>query len=258
MHKYLETRILLILPLPWQAMNDKQETLAVIMPVYNEEAAVGTVLREWHSVLSSLGIQFIIKCYNDGSTDRTWDVLNKTSKELDHIKVYNKTNSGHGPTILTGYTTSYNSSWIFQVDSDNEIPASEFHKLWQQRESYDLIIGKRKKSNVPLSRNLISFISQKWMASIYHSRVRDVNSPFRLMRVSKLSTYIDTIPANTFAPNLLITGLAAQMMLRCVEVPVQYRVRKTGQVSIRGFKLIKVSIKSFWETLKFRVISIPY
>ena len=45
--------------------------LAVIIPVYNEEEVISAVLREWHSTLDKLKINFEIHAYNDGSNDNS-------------------------------------------------------------------------------------------------------------------------------------------------------------------------------------------
>ena len=47
-------------------MNDK---LAIVMPVYNEEAVIGSVLDKWANALDSLGIDYQLHPYNDGSRD---------------------------------------------------------------------------------------------------------------------------------------------------------------------------------------------
>lgn len=229
-----------------------KETLTVVIPVYNEEEVIETVLNDWHSTLTSMGIEFQIKCYNDGSKDDTWGVLRELEDSLAHLNVYDKQNSGHGPTILKGYRDSFDSTWIFQVDSDDEIPASEFFKVWEERALYDLILGRRIKSKTPLPRKIISFISRIVVGLLYGSNVSDVNTPFRLMRVGALSEYIGKIPPTTFAPNLLVTGLAALKELNYLEVPVHYRVRQTGTISIQKLKLLKVSCRALLETVRFR------
>lgn len=233
-------------------MADVKETLSVVIPVYNEEEVIETVLNDWHSTLTSMGIEFQIKCYNDGSKDDTWGVLRELEDSLAHLNVYDKQNSGHGPTILKGYRDSFDSTWIFQVDSDDEIPASEFFKVWEERALYDLILGRRIKSKTPLPRKIISFISRIVVGLLYGSNVSDVNTPFRLMRVGALSEYIGKIPPTTFAPNLLVTGLAALKGLKYLEVPVHYRVRQTGTISIQKLKLLKVSCRALLETVRFR------
>ena len=58
------------------------------------------------------------------------------------LKIVDKENTGHGPTILKGYLEA-NSKWVFQMDSDNEIKVNDFDKLWSIRENYDFIVGKK-------------------------------------------------------------------------------------------------------------------
>ncbi len=49
--------------------------LVVIIPVYNEEACIETVIKSWYDMLSDLNMNFLIIVLNDGSQDRTAEVL---------------------------------------------------------------------------------------------------------------------------------------------------------------------------------------
>ena len=76
--------------------------LAVVMPVFNEEACISGVVESWHDELSRNQIDFRMIILNDGSRDGTRHLLDR----LEHrpgIEVIHKQNSGHGPTILMGY-----------------------------------------------------------------------------------------------------------------------------------------------------------
>lgn len=79
-----------------------------------------------------LGIDHVIRPYNDGSRDSSFDVMLKAAARHPHIEVRNKPNGGHGNTILTGYrdAASDGFSWIFQIDSDDEMGPESFHELW--------------------------------------------------------------------------------------------------------------------------------
>ena len=119
----------------------KSEKLCVVMPVYNEEAAIGGVLAKWTKALSALGIDFTIRPYNDGSKDRSLTEMNavaerlnlSTSKplKLQRVQVIDKPNSGHGPTILRGYreAAADGFDWVFQIDSDDEMGPEKFAEL---------------------------------------------------------------------------------------------------------------------------------
>ena len=229
------------------------EELAVVMPVYNEKDAVAAVLESWSRTLLELEINYRIHVYNDGSKDTTLEVLHDMSKKDGSITVHDKLNSGHGPTILLGYRENMASDWIFQVDSDNEMPPNSFAQLWGKRASYDFLLGKRAGRDSALPRKIISFISRLIVRCFYGRGIWDVNSPYRLMRVSRFKDKYERIPADTFAPNVIISGMACLDKLRICELPVAHQSRQTGEVSIKKWKLFKAALRSMLQTVLFRV-----
>ena len=111
-------------------MKNAKLDLAVVIPVYNEEEIISTVLSEWYQKLKELEINFEIHVYNDGSKDNTLKNITETSEQLEKVIVHDKENSGHGPTILMGYRENSHAEWVFQVDSDNEMSPDEFSRVW--------------------------------------------------------------------------------------------------------------------------------
>ncbi len=225
--------------------------LTVVIPVYNEEEIIQAVIADWASTLRALEIDFVLKVYNDGSKDSTLNKLKEAAIDYPELIVVDKANSGHGPTILMGYCEA-DSEFVFQVDSDNEIKAEFFAQLWNEREGNDFIIGRREFSyNVPLPRRVVSFIA-KYAVKIFYGRgISDVNVPYRLMRQSKFKKIFNAIPSTTFAPNVIISGMAVKSKLRVKDFFVPTEFRATGVVSIQKMKLLKVAIKSFKETISF-------
>lgn len=229
-----------------------KKELALIMPVYNEEGAIKNVLEKWNNTLSSLNIDYQIFVYNDGSKDKTPEILNAISSEYKNITTINKENSGHGPTILKGYCDNANDfEWIFQIDSDDEMKEDSFYKLWEKRQNYDFLIGTRDGRKQALSRKIISAVSRMCIKIFYGQGVWDVNSPYRLMRTKKFKDIYFKIPKDTFAPNVIISGYCARKKLRFLEIPVSCGIRETGEISIKHFKLFKAAVKSFWQTVLF-------
>lgn len=229
-----------------------KKELALIMPVYNEEGAIKNVLEKWNNTLSSLNIDYQIFVYNDGSKDKTPEILNAISSEYKNITTINKENSGHGPTILKGYCDNANDfEWIFQIDSDDEMKEDSFYKLWEKRQNYDFLIGTRDGRKQALSRKIISAVSRMCIKIFYGQGVWDVNSPYRLMRTKKFKDIYFKIPKDTFAPNVIISGYCARKKLRFLEIPVYCGIRETGEISIKHFKLFKAAVKSFWQTVLF-------
>ena len=228
------------------------KNLSIIMPVYNEGEVITYVLEDWLKELRQLNINFEICVYNDGSRDNTLNEINKIALNNNEIKVFDKTNSGHGPTILSAYLES-SSKWIFQTDSDNEIKPNEFYQLWNKRNDNDFIIGIRTNRNSPLSRKIISFFSRLTIRLLYGKGVIDVNCPYRLFRNEKFAKSLKKMSKNTIAPNVIISGIACSHNMKIIQIPVEFKPRSTGEVSIQKWKLIKVAIQSWLQTVGFRI-----
>lgn len=229
------------------------DRLCVVMPVYNEEGAIGSVLEKWATALDALGIDYLIRPYNDGSRDSSLSVMRAAAARHPRIDVRDKPNGGHGHTILTGYREAARDGfdWIFQIDSDDEMGPESFHKLWSRCNSYDFLVGRRDGRTQQLPRKVISLCSRLCVRLFYGKGVWDVNTPYRLMRTTAFQKCFNEIPLTTFAPNVILSGFAARNGLRSYELPVPQHDRTTGVVSIRKWKLMKAAVRSFLQTIAF-------
>lgn len=230
------------------------EKLAIVMPVYNEEEAIGAVLDKWVTAMDKLGIEYTINPYNDGSKDNSYQVIQAKAEQYPgKVIAHTKPNGGHGPTILHGYreAAAAGYDWVFQIDSDDEMGPEGFPELWNNRENYDFLVGIRDGRKQALPRKIISAVSRLSVRLFYGKSIWDVNTPYRLMRVSAFKDVWDVIPSDTFAPNVIISGMAARKKLRCFETRVPQHDRQTGEVSIKKWKLFKAAAKSFCQTIRY-------
>jgi len=223
--------------------------LAIVMPVYNEQDCICEVVDSWNTMLGTLGIRYVCIILNDGSKDETQERLSRYG-DSDTVTIVNKDNSGHGPTILEGYHQAVEKAcWVFQCDSDDEMPAEAFPALWDKRQEYDVLFGYRAERIQSRGRKLISAISRLTVRMLFGSGVVDVNTPYRLMRTEYLKVIIDQIPDKTFAPNVIIAGSFARAKLRIYNTSVAHQHRRTGEVSIVRWKLWKSAFRAFFQTL---------
>ncbi len=229
--------------------------LAVVVPVYNEEKIIECVINDWYNCLDSLNIDFEIHLYNDGSRDNSLSEMQKAAKNKPKVVLHTKENSGHGPTILKAYKENSTSNWLFQIDSDNEISSKYFSELWTDRGNYDFLVGQRLYDKRNKARLIISWFAKLSVHVFYKKGVDDVNVPYRLMRVSKFLPFINNIPDDTFAPNVIITGIALKNKFRVKQIDVEFQNRQTGTVSLKNLKLLKSSLYSFYQTVKFALCS---
>jgi dolichol-phosphate mannosyltransferase len=228
--------------------------LAVVIPVYNEEAIIAQVLRTWCRELEQLQIDFQILVLNDGSQDHTAEVLN-TFRGDSRITILHKENAGHGPTILQGYRQAVDlAPWVFQTDSDNEILPDYFGSFWAVREQYDALFGNRVHRAQALTRRVMTAGSRMAVRLRFgFGGVRDVNVPYRLMRAAMLRPMLEKLPADTFAPNVLLSGGFRRARARILNRPVPYEFRKTGRVSLATLRLFQIAAKSLRQTLSYPV-----
>jgi glycosyltransferase involved in cell wall biosynthesis len=229
---------------------DSTRDLTVVMPVYNEADCIEACVCSWVEQLSELGIRYRIDIYDDGSTDDTAQVLASVAR-LPCVRVEKKSNEGHGPTILRGYRNAVAESvWVLQVDSDDEIPASAFPSVWALAGEADAVLGVRVGRQPAMLRLVISKVAAATTRVLFSSPVRDANVPFRLIRSSVLAPIVDRIPLDTFAPNVVISGALGRNGVRLREVEVPFVPRRTGTVSLRGFRTVREAARSFWQTAR--------
>ena len=233
-------------------MNHSRE-LIVVMPVYNEAECIGGVINDWSAALTDLGIDFEILALNDGSKDATADVLAAYQND-PRVTVINKANSGHGPTILQGYRdAATRADWVFQVDSDDEMKPGAFANFWKRRDKYDAIFGVRAAREQDSARKFLSAGSRATVKFLYSRGVRDVNVPYRLLRARTLRPIVAAIPDDTFAPNILISGVLGKRRRRVFNLPVIHENRKTGTGSLASSKIWKIAALALSQTLRFRM-----
>ncbi len=227
--------------------------LIVVMPVYNEAECIGAVIQDWHAALADLNINFEILALNDGSKDDTAQVLSTYETDA-RVTVINKANEGHGPTILGGYREAVTrADWVFQIDSDDEMKPRAFPNFWRRRDRYDAIFGVRVAREQDGARRFLSAGSRATIKFLYGRGVRDVNVPYRLMRARTLRPIVAAIPDETFAPNILISGVLGKRRRRVLNLPVLHENRKTGTGSLASSKVWKVAARALWQTVRFRM-----
>ncbi len=234
---------------------DARPALSVVMPAYNEEAVIGQVVTGWLEELARLGVGCEMRVYDDGSRDRTGEIIEDLARRHPALVAVRQANRGHGATIVRGYSEA-RGDWVFQVDGDGELDPAAFGELWERRESFDFLVGWRQDRQAALGRRVVTAVSRLTVHALFGSGVHDVNSPFRLMRRSVVERFLPQLDG-AFAPNVILSGLVSRAKLRIFEAPVPYSPRKAGVVSIGGRKLWRAAFRSFRETVAAAAASRP-
>ena len=226
--------------------------LAILIPAYNEEKSINECVDNWSSININID-KFDIIIANDGSTDSTLKILKEKKISVKNLIILNQNNSGHGPTIINlyKYALKLNYEYIFQTDSDNQFLVSDFYKLWEEKENFDFICGKRSNRKDKFHRLLITKILKILIFLIFFKNLPDVNSPFRLFKSKNLTNFFKIIKNNCLIPNIFLS-IYASKKYKIKFIDVEHLERKEGTVSILGLKLINFCIISFFQFISFR------
>jgi len=228
-------------------------TLAVVIPVYNEEKDLGALLRDWQAVLGGIGTDYTIILIDDGSKDGSLRLLKEMQQENARLDVHTQANAGHGPAILRGYRLAAAAEWVFQIDSDHQLDTSAFADLWTNRENYDLLIAERTDKNATAGRRRISAVSQLIVRMLFGSAIRDVNCPYRLMRGSELRVALEKVPPDSFAPNVLLSSWFVLKKRRIFTGAVDIRKGVALRQSRVSRHIFRGALKSAVQTILFRI-----
>ena len=168
--------------------------LAVIVPFYNEEDNLTFFIKEWEKFLSKrkkLRDQLSFFFINDGSNDNSVNQIKENIKKLN-FKIINRKNSGHGNSCKFGYNLIVNKyknfDYLLQIDSDNQCDPKYIVKFYNaiKTKKYDFIFGYRGSRE---DGNLRIFMSRILSITIFIKKmiyINDLNTPYRLMKVSML------------------------------------------------------------------------
>jgi len=230
--------------------------LLVVMPVYNEESNIASVIDQWCTELDKWGMIYAILALDDGSRDNTPEVLASLQKKWGPKVEWNRqANSGHGPTILKGYRTAVDRGvpWVLQIDSDDQCDPLFFPQLWQKRDGHDFVAGVRTRREDGLGRVAVSFILRMVVYMMSGVFSRDANVPYRLLRTKAFAPLLHKIPSDCFFTNVGLTVLAAKAKLRGITIPIVFRARHGGETTISYRKMGRHSLtlcRNLHEILK--------
>ena len=232
----------------------KQDSLYIIMPAYNEEKNIGSVIEQWYPVVEKIGAGSRLVILNDGSKDGTYKKIQKYQEKYDHLIGIDKSNEGHGGTILKGYhyAVDAGADYVFQTDSDGQTLPEEFWQFWEKRKKCGLLIGYRQKREDGLSRIFVTRVLRLVLFLIFGTWVKDANTPYRLMRGKQREKVLKRIPDGFFLSNVLMTVIYEKHHLYVEYIPITFRPRQAGKNSINMKRIAGIGRQALGDFIRLR------
>jgi glycosyltransferase involved in cell wall biosynthesis len=218
----------------------KQAT--VIIPAYNEETGIGPLLDKM--VASSLNIKYEIIVVDDGSTDRTADLVSKYPVRL----VKHGTNKGYGASLKTGIRKA-TCDKVIMLDSDGQHDPKYIDQVFNLLAEYEMVIGERDaKSHQVGSRKGGKWLIRKTGEMLVDQKLPDYNSGMRGFHRELILNLLHLMPNGfSFSTTSTLAFLKEGYSIGTFPINVAERVGRSSNV-----KFMKDGSKTL--LLLFRII----
>jgi len=225
--------------------------ISVIVPVYNEEEGVENVMKAIKTVMDSTKQKYEIIAVNDGSHDRSPEIL----KGLGFVKtVSHPKNKGYGAALKTGILNAIG-EWIMITDADGTYPVEALPKLLEHMGVYDMVVGARtgQSVSIPASRRPAKYILSKFANYIAGDEIPDLNSGMRIFRKDLAIRFFHLFPSGfSFTSTITLASFCNDYHVKYV--PINYSKRK-GKSKMKasdffGFNKLFLKMMMYFNPLK--------
>ena len=224
--------------------------LSVVVPLYNEEESLPHLVEQLLAALRPSGERFELVLVNDGSSDRTAEVLERLSRDIPElVGVVLRKNYGQTAAMAAGFDVAQGEV-IVSLDGDlQNDPADIPMLLAKLREGYDLVSGWRhQRQDAALQRKLPSKIANRLIGRVTGVRLHDYGCSLKAYSRDVLSDMRLYGELHRFLPALAFIEGA-----RITEVKVNHRARQFGSSKYgidRTFRVL-MDLLTVWFMKRF-------
>ena len=130
--------------------------ISVVIPLYNEEESLPELFAWIQRVMNEHHFSYEVIFVNDGSTDRSWEVIEKLAAQHEQAKgIKFRRNYGKSPALFCGFAKAQGDV-VITMDADLQDSPDEIPELYRMitEDGYDLVSGYKKKRYDPLSKTI--------------------------------------------------------------------------------------------------------
>jgi len=213
-----------------------RETIAysVVVPVYNEEGNVEALASRVVAAMEKVGEPFELLFVDDGSRDRTPELLSKLAARDPRIRVVRFTRNYGQEAAVEALYLNARGRWLIQMDGDLQHPPEEIPALIAKKEEgYDVVYAVREGRRDALLRVAASYTMQWSMRSLMEIELPEDVSTFRLMS-APIARLVAALPERRKFFSALLVWSGA----RIGTVRVRHEARHAGATHYNFTKLL--------------------
>ena len=228
--------------------------LSVIIPAYNEEAMIEKTTNVIGELMTDAGIDSEILFVDDGSRDRTWEIITAASAKNSMVRgIHFSRNFGKEAAIMAGLTESHGECCVV-IDCDLQHPPEkivEMYRLWEQ--GYEIIEGQ--KSSRGTEGKLHTFAARTFYSVISAATGFDMAnaSDFKLLDRKAVNVLINMREKNAF-----FRALSSWIGFKTTHIEFDVQDREAGESKWSTLALTKYALSniSSFSTAPMQIVTV--
>jgi glycosyltransferase involved in cell wall biosynthesis len=213
--------------------------LSLVLPIFNEEAVIPELHARLQKFLPALGVESEVVFVDDGSRDRSLELLRTLSAAEPRYRVLSfARNFGHQAAITAGLDHARGEA-VVVMDADLQDPPEvvlEMVAKW--REGFDVVYGKRRTRQ---GETRLKLLTAKWFYRIF-ARLIPIEVPLDTGDFRLMSRRIVTVLRELRETHRFIRGLVAWLGFRQTAVLYDRPVRFAGETKFPFAKMLRFAI----------------
>lgn len=233
---------------------EKRTIISLIIPLYNEEQNVRILHSHIKEVLDDLNKEYEIIFIDDGSKDRTYEILKSVHDENPRVKIIKfRGNFGQSAAMAAGFDTA-SGDYVFAMDGDLQNDPKDIPKLLEKlEEGFDVVSGWRKnRKDKLIIRKIPSRLANKLICSVTNVKLHDTGCSLKVFRseiIKRINLYGEL--------HRFIPALAKIEGARITEMVVTHHPRKYGKSKYNISRTFRVIVDLIAMNLFIRYLKTP-
>lgn len=216
--------------------------LSVLIPAYNEEACIESVVREAICVLHGMGKSFEVLVVDDGSSDGMPARLKTLCAEHPELRVLRlEKNSGQSAALGAAFRAASGEIFV-TLDADGQNDPSDIPALVERLATCDLCCGYRARRQDVWSKRIGSRLANAVRNRALHETIRDTGCTLKAFRAD----WARPLPMQFRGMHRFLPALMGMAGARIEEIPVNHRPRAAGESKYTNWGRLKETLWDLW------------